>query len=775
MKNKAILFSGIILILVIVICLGTNLNVAKGGGKIGSFIYPLKRIYYLASTFGEFRENHFHAGIDFTTRMRIREPVYAVDDGEIFRLKYQYRGYGKVLYIRHPKNIISVYAHLDRFENEKLKLEDLLHKYQIKKGKKYIDIYLDTGFIPVKKGQVIAYSGETGEGLPHLHFELRKGEDTPINPFDSFYKEPNDKFAPKVQGFIMCPDDLHAYIEGSKSCKIMKLTKKNNVYRTDFEPIVQGKFRVYVSTYDRGESIYWRAPFLVKFYIDGILAYEVKNSFFLFSENKYFGFLWDQGMHGYEYFNIPMEICNSNAERLSAVRFYNEKLCNFNLEEGKHHFRLQVADATMNSSIAELNINIRNDDRMVISEKFDEDRICVNFFNKDEHERLYRKYSHESIKVQYWDFIENRLKDYNEEIENARCGLRLRNLSNSNKDYYFRISYYDRGSWSPWFVDYRIDNINLIRSYVLRNQENVKSSDWQIVYGRNYISLIKHYVANIPVILSGKCFYDKGEEDVVIRQEINGLVNIDIEVPFDAKVIKCFLRDEIEDKRWEYDWKVNYAAANVSSLMTWDDVSMSIMSGSVLQDTSSWLEEIEYRQSELLPIIGKVKQFHPRGLYLPNYALVKIRIPKEVKEVEKLSLYRWSRKQNKWKLIISNFDKAEHSINGYIHYLDRIALILDNVKPVFYPLSPYQGQAFPKSPNKLFVRVYEEGMGINEDSLIVFIDSNRVEAEYDPDRDIIQILLKQKLSYGNHTLRVEGQDYAKNIAEPLLINFSIKN
>lgn len=775
MRNKAILFRVTSVILVIVICLGTYLYAAKRGRKLSNFIYPLKRIYNIASTFEEFRENHFHAGVDFTTRMRIGEPVHAVHDGEIFRLKYQYRGYGKVLYIRHPGDIISVYAHLDRFENEKLKLEDLLHQFQIKEGRKYVDIYLDTAFIQVKKGQVIAYSGETGEGLPHLHFELRKGEATPINPFDGFYKEPKDKFAPKVQGFIICPDDINAYIEGSKSCKIIKLAKKSNVYRTNFEPIVEGKFKLYVSMYDRAEGIYWRAPFLVKFYVDGILAFEVKNSFFSFSENKYFGFLWDQGMHGYEYFNVPMEICNSNAERLSVVKFYNEKLCNFNLKGGKHHFRLEVADATMNRSISELDINVRKNDRVIISEKFDKGSICFNLFDKDERERQFQRYSQESIKVQYWDFAENKLKDYNDFIERARCGLRLRNLSNYNENYYLRISYYDKGSWSPWFIDYKISDNNLIRDYVIGGGGSVKLNNWQVIYGRNYVSLFAQYIVDIPVILGGKCFHDKGEEDVVVRQEINGLVNIDIPIPHDVKAIKCFLRDEVADKRWEYYWNVNYAAADVSSLMTWDDVLMDMQIGSVLQGTNIWLEEIEYRQSELLPIIGKIKQFHPRGLYLPNYALVKIRVPKEIKEVEKLSLYRWDRKKNKWKVIISNFDKAEQSMKGYVHYLDRVALILDNVEPVFYPLSPYQGQIFSKSPDKLFVRVYEEGMGINEDSLSVFLDSTRVEAEYDPDRDIIQISLKGKLSVGNHTLHIEGQDYAKNIAKPLLINFSVKN
>ena len=41
------------------------------------------------------------------------------------------------------------------------------------------DALLEVAII-VKRGQLIAFSGETGAGLPHLHFELRKGEDKPV-------------------------------------------------------------------------------------------------------------------------------------------------------------------------------------------------------------------------------------------------------------------------------------------------------------------------------------------------------------------------------------------------------------------------------------------------------------------------------------------------------------------------------------------------------------------------------------------------------------------
>jgi len=737
--------------------------------KTTNFIYPLKRIYYIASTFGEHRENHFHAGIDFTTRMQIGEPVYAVNDGAIFRIKYQYRGYGKVLYIKHKNDIISVYAHLDRFENDILKLEDILRSYQEKEGKKYVDIYFDDGAIPVKKGQLIAYSGETGEGLPHLHFELRKGEDTPINPFDSFYHEAKDKTPPKIQGFILCPDDIDSYINGVKSCQIITLRKKNNIYRSDSEPTVEGKFKLYVSAFDRAESIYWREPLLFKFSIDGNTTFIVKNSFFSFDENKFFGFLHDQGMHGYEYFNIPIEICNPNAEKLSMVKLFNKKLCNLNMPEGKHTLKLVAEDANKNISIAELNINVKKAKKINFAELMENEEICIQIL----HDKSFQNFSKDSVKIQYWDFINNIFKDYNGEIENAKCGLKIKTPLFDSKNYYIRISYYDKGQWSPWYIKYQIDDINTIKKALSINESN-KLEEWNTIYGKNFISLSNNFSKDMPVMLQGKCYHNRGESNLNIRYNLDGSTIANINTDIDSKIIRCFLKEELTGTKWEYSWFINFAKAYTSNSLQWDDVSMIIPAGSILEDTNIWLEEFEPRNAELLPIIGKIKQFHPRGLYFPNRALIKVPVPNNITSFEKLSLYRWHRKENKWKVIISHFDKSDRSINGYIHYLDRIALILDNAKPIFYPLVPYPRQIFKTSPTKFIIRAYEKGMGINEDSISVYLDSEKIESEYDPDRDIIQIKLRQPLTSGNHTLKIEAKDYANNQADPLSIDFIIK-
>lgn len=135
----------------------------------------------LAGSFGELRSNHFHSGIDFRTNQRIGYPIYAVADGYISRLRVQNSGFGLALYINHPNGFTSVYGHLSRF-NPKIGQEVKAIQYRNKSYE--IDEFPTADFLPVRKGDIIAYSGNTGSsGGPHLHFELRdtKTEAT-VNP-----------------------------------------------------------------------------------------------------------------------------------------------------------------------------------------------------------------------------------------------------------------------------------------------------------------------------------------------------------------------------------------------------------------------------------------------------------------------------------------------------------------------------------------------------------------------------------------------------------------
>ncbi|RYG01588.1 MAG: M23 family metallopeptidase, partial [Chitinophagaceae bacterium] len=110
----------------------------------------------LAGSFGEIRGNHFHSGIDFRTNQREGYPVYAVADGYISRLRVQNSGFGQALYINHPNGFTSVYGHLQRFAP---KIATIVKNLEYEKKSFEIDEFPNETLIPVRKGEVIAWSG----------------------------------------------------------------------------------------------------------------------------------------------------------------------------------------------------------------------------------------------------------------------------------------------------------------------------------------------------------------------------------------------------------------------------------------------------------------------------------------------------------------------------------------------------------------------------------------------------------------------------------------
>lgn len=146
------------------------------------YIWPMKLSPELTSRFCDYRAGHFHAGLDIRTGGRTGYRVYAVDNGQIFRITTSFKGYGKALYIRLADGRIAVYGHLSGFGDE---IDERIRKIQMKDKRYRQDLYFVPGELPVAKGQVVGYSGSSGAGAPHLHFEIRSAANHPINPMKS--------------------------------------------------------------------------------------------------------------------------------------------------------------------------------------------------------------------------------------------------------------------------------------------------------------------------------------------------------------------------------------------------------------------------------------------------------------------------------------------------------------------------------------------------------------------------------------------------------------
>ncbi len=176
------------------------------------FCSPVKCDLSLVGNFGEIRPNHLHAGFDIRTNGKEGMPIYAVADGYVSRIKISPKGYGKALYINHPNGYTSVYAHLQSFNGIiGIKAKNI----QYSKESFEVDSLLSVNEIYVKKGDLIALSGNTGgsEG-PHLHFEIRDTKtEAPINPYFFGYSI-KDNVKPGITGLVIYPVGKTASVNG---------------------------------------------------------------------------------------------------------------------------------------------------------------------------------------------------------------------------------------------------------------------------------------------------------------------------------------------------------------------------------------------------------------------------------------------------------------------------------------------------------------------------------------------------------------------------------
>lgn len=251
------------------------------------FRAPLDIPLYLSGNFGELRSNHYHSGVDFKTQGRQGLKVFAAAEGFVSRIKVSPYGYGNALYIDHPNGYTTVYGHLQCFSP---KIDSLVKNYQYKKKSFAIDEILPAKIFKIKKGEVVALSGNSGSsGGPHLHFEIREtATEFPTNPL-LYGFDIKDEVAPVIRSLFVY--DMNAKETGeNKQRKQYNLVKQGNGYviKGGEEPIVSGKFRIALDTRDYMSTTHnYYGIYKLSFYVDGELKHRFTFDKFSFAESRY--------------------------------------------------------------------------------------------------------------------------------------------------------------------------------------------------------------------------------------------------------------------------------------------------------------------------------------------------------------------------------------------------------------------------------------------------------------------------------------------------------
>lgn len=216
---------------------------------------PLRLPAAPSGTFAEIRTNHFHSGIDLRVGgdEGVGTPVYAPADGYVSRLRISAYDGGKMLYINHKGNITTVYLHLDGYHGA---IADYVLAFQRAHQCYAFDTVVPEGALPVKRGQLIAYAGNSGmSGGPHLHYEVRNTRtQQSLNPL-AYGVTLDDTIPPTIKGIRLLPVDKNTRLNRAKTPYQVDLSGKRGALGSADNPLpVLGRFYVGVYASDRSEG-----------------------------------------------------------------------------------------------------------------------------------------------------------------------------------------------------------------------------------------------------------------------------------------------------------------------------------------------------------------------------------------------------------------------------------------------------------------------------------------------------------------------------------------
>ncbi|MBN1413829.1 MAG: M23 family metallopeptidase [Bacteroidales bacterium] len=343
----------------------------------GSFAPPVDGPLLLTSNYGEIRVTHFHSGIDILSESGNR--VYSIDEGYISRIGITLNGYGKALYITHPNGYTSVYGHLNAFMPE---IEKYVTDQQYHKRKYVVNLYPAKEKFPVRKGQFIALSGNTGYSFgPHLHFEIRDNRgQIPLNVL-KFNLPIADNRRPRINCLGVYPLDPESQV--ADSCVKAILPLKSNAGEKILLPTpiqVWGNIGFGVETYDfldgRENTC---SPLSVSLLVDDYPVFSYELDRISFGKTSYV----DSHIDFAEMIQTGRKIQKLYLDPNNKLDIYtlsfNRGICNFT-DSLEHHITIQVEDAAGNRTSLHFSVKseYRNIPKIII-----EDSTCVGTFYYD--------------------------------------------------------------------------------------------------------------------------------------------------------------------------------------------------------------------------------------------------------------------------------------------------------------------------------------------------------------------------------------------------------
>ncbi len=718
------------------------------------YTWPTDVGKHLSSNFGEFRTTGYHLGLDIKTGGVIGHPVFAVSDGHISRIVTNYSGFGRALYLTMDDGQTSVYAHLSKFSP---RLEDRLEEAQ-KTGESYItNIFPSPEEFRFEKGDVIAYSGNTGFSFgPHLHIEIRNPFGQPLNPLTSGLSQA-DRLAPIAEEISLTPLNSESWVNGNQLPQNFPLFRdKKGEYNFPDTINISGSLGLSIKAFDKRQganNIYQLHR--VEVYIDEKLHHTLQ-----FDRLDYNWLTTANYIRDYRNSRLNLgdfiKLYRNDTDPM--VPIHDDSTSGIlNLTPGYHDIEILVMDVLKNTRTVHGTVfNMAPFE--VVLEKLGETDELLSFLIQPKSITL----PIESVIVYsftpYGFADEQVVIQSSESIEAGRIiTVPKKQVERKALQFIAQNKLGTRSIPAHWVGekhtgDHLSVNVNM----------DISHTDAGV-----YVQVQPEQVVdvNLSLRLKGEYQYEtiplnQIQPSVYLTQPIDPLMfdNVD--------QIEVILKRSIERQvRFDFPYTVAMPGISVTAVSKDSFCSIRTKKPSITSPTLMWIEAVhKHAPIKNGNLLSRVYQLQPFERPLLKPVNIGIRYPTKLKDRDKIHLYYYDQKEG-WSFIPTENNNDRQVLTGEVKHLDAIAIIEDVTPPMIKSMHPGHNGNYPSLELNQFKIIIDDalsGFEPEEDSFELKLDNTSLFYAYQPKSKTIYYEMERPLPIGTHTIQFKVRDRAGN-------------
>lgn len=678
-----------------------------------------------SSNLGEFRANHFHAGLDLRTFQKTGYPVRCMADGLVEVIRRDRNGTGLGIVIRHDNGYRSFTYHLDSLRED---LQKILDEHVLRHANPYPgNIELLQG-LRLQAGEIFAYSGESGSGFPHLHVEIRDAEGMAVNPLLLLDSPLPDRQGPCLHYLVVRARETTLINHQSREWRGQLSGDPFKGYSLAKPLVLDGPADWLVVAEDISDTGRPVAPYSLRFFLDEAQVLDLCFRELNRSHNRQLGLVYDRqytsmGRYAFTLFTqAENTLYGADSQRFDEL--WNQ------LNPGEHVAKIEMRDAAGNSATARIPFFYLPHQAVKIEQAGDDTGHYVLSGDPALAPAL--------LTIRLVDRSGRPVYNGQLTIDDLSSAQHF-SLSRHNGLAVAALFELTKANRLIWF-----DRIDLLK-------QETRSAPVQPVWhiNRDTVALFQADGWNCPQYLleDGKPW-----PATCVRKTRDGEYRIfKLEPGTDIRVLGQPSRLEESSLLLLEPQKASTWSANGYSL--------GIEAGSVNMNRLLRIEPTVLIDPPLYPVCSPAITLSPAQLPLLKSARIVLKTV-DLPDHKQLSFFVSGLDGRSWRCLNTQ-DHGDGRFSAALSVLGiRLALMRDIFPPVI-------GKGFldPSAGRKRFlIRVHDKGKGIDYQSITVSCNQLRTVAEYDPDWDRIEVKL-DNMKAGRYLLQVDLRDYAGHQAQ----------